>query len=393
MKRELVQYAQSLGFERVGITSAEPLAREGEFLKRWLAEGRAGEMAYLERQAERRSRPSELLPGAKSVIALAMSYADPSPPPSPLSKGRGRTGRVADSEGEGFMQEARIARYAYGRDYHKVIGKRLDSFVRYLEALAPGAQCRTYVDTGPLLERALAQRAGLGFIGKNTMLITKGFGSWIFLASVVTTLDLPTDAPDERNCGECRLCIDACPTEALMAPYELDARRCIAYLTIESKEPIPEELRTRMGKWIFGCDVCQEVCPHNASRLGSDPIRSTPDRSRFNSDLTPAVMRPPSPLGRGTGEARGEAEMLVLESILELKSEEEFRRNFEGTALMRSRREGIVCNACVAAANLGRNDLIGRLQKIARNDSSPSVREHAVWAMETLSAGRVSRVH
>lgn len=341
LKQDLMAYARSLGFERVGVTSSSPLLKEGEFLSRWLAEGRAGEMGYLERQSERRSRPADLLPGAKSVIALAMTY------------GHG--------DGES-TNEGRIARYAWGKDYHKVIGKRLDSFVRYLEALSPDCKCRTFVDTGPLLERGLAQRAGLGFIGKNTMLITKGMGSWVFLASVVSTLELPADAPDERTCGECRLCIDACPTQAITAPFELDPRRCIAYLTIESERAIPEGLRPKMGGWIFGCDICQEACPHNT-------IKALPSPQ-------------PSPLYEGRG-SKGEG-WLTLSRILDIQSDEEFRQGFEGTPLMRSGREGLLRNACVAAANLGRKDLTPRLLELSRSDSSPIVREHAAAALETL---------
>ena len=149
----------------------------------------------------------------------------------------------------------------------------MDAFLRYIEALAPGTQCKTFVDAGPLLERPFAQRAGLGFIGKNTMLITRGLGSWVFLAHVVTTLDLPADAPDMRSCGSCTLCIDACPTQAIRAPFELDARRCISYLTIELEGEIPEDLRPQMKEWVFGCDVCQDVCPHN-TRI---PTTSVPE--------------------------------------------------------------------------------------------------------------------
>ena len=390
MKRQLVQYARSLGFERIGITSVEPLQREGEFLKRWLAEGRAGEMDYLERAPERRSRPAELLPGAKSVIALAMNYFQADR--VGVSEYR-RIGATTDKQdantpsrrnADTHNSEGLIARYARGRDYHKVIAKRLESFVRYLEALAPGSQCRTFVDTGPLLERALAQRAGLGFIGKNTMLITKGLGSWVFLANVVTTLELPQDSPDERSCGDCRLCIDACPTQAIMAPYELDARRCIAYLTIESEKALLEDLRLCMGGWMFGCDICQEVCPHNTpsvlNRHSPRPLAGNP--SSLVTDM----------MGPRQGRSGVTFNRLRLSEILSIHNDQQFHEQFEGTALMRAGREGLLRNACIAAANLGRADLTGRLQKLARSDSSPLVREHAAWALETLSAGRFSRV-
>jgi len=339
LKPDLVRYAHSLGFERVGVTSAEPLKKDEAFLNQWLEAGRAGEMDYLERDPERRSRPMELLPGAKSVIALAMNYFVPSPTLRP------------DEPGEG-----RIARYALGKDYHKVINKRLESFVRYLEALAPGALCHSFVDTGPLLERAFAQRAGIGFIGKNTMLITKGLGSWVFLASVITSLELPMDAPDERSCGTCRLCIDACPTEAITAPFELDARRCISYLTIESEKPPPTELRVKMGEWVFGCDICQEVCPHNAR-----PSLTVLDAFKPESQA-----------------------QLTLSRLLAMRDDKEFKTLFAGTPLIRTGREGLVRNACIAAANLGRRDLMPQLDLLSREDPHEEVREQASWAFNQL---------
>lgn len=335
LKKDVTQYARSLGFERVGIASAEPLKREEAFLKQWIAEGRAGDMDYLEREPERRSRPTDLLPGAKSVIALAMCYAAPQPSPE-------ERGRQSSREAEG-----RIARYANGRDYHKVIGKKLEAFTRYLEALSSGVQYKTFVDTGPLLERAFAQRAGLGFIGKNTMLITKGLGSWVFLANVVTTLDVPPDAPDDRSCGECRLCIDACPTQAITAPFTLDARRCIAYLTIEQEGPTDQELRGRTEGWIFGCDICQEVCPHNAR----------------------------SSAGGAT---------LPLAEILAISDDDKFHARFAGTPLIRAGRRGLLRNACLAAANLGRHDLVPQLEKLSRQDPHAVVREQAAWALQRL---------
>jgi epoxyqueuosine reductase len=329
LKRDLFRYAESLGFQRAGVMKAERLVADEEHLKRWIADGRAGEMDYLTQNPERRTRPAELLPGAKSVISVAVSYAQkrstPAKPPLP---------------------EGRIARYTEGRDYHKTIGKRLESFVRYLQAMAPSAECRTFVDTGPLLERAVAQRAGLGFIGKNTMLITKGLGSWVFLANVITTLELPSDAPDTRSCGECRLCIDACPTQAITEPFRLDARLCIAYLTIEQDGPVPEDLRKPTGPWVFGCDICQEVCPHNTRRKSA---------------------------GLEVG----------LAQILSIQTDEEFKTLFGGTALSRAGRSGLLRNACVAAGNLGRKDLLPVLRQWTR-DRDPLVRDHAVWAVGQL---------
>jgi epoxyqueuosine reductase len=268
----------------------------------------------MKRDWQRRARPAELLPGAKSVIALAASYyaGDSLVDYSPSEEGRKR------------KQPGRIARYAWGKDYHKVLDKRLGSLVRYLQALAPDARCKTYVDTGPLLERAIAQRSGLGFIGKNTMLITRGLGSWVFLASIVTTLKLPADGPDTRSCGSCRLCIDACPTEALAEPYHLDARRCISYLTIEAKSPIPESFQSPVGTWLFGCDICQEVCPHN-TRI---PVTPVPE-------FQPAA---------GAGPALNPDDILAM-------NDSQFEARFAGTPLKRAKRSGLQRNAAVVQHN------------------------------------------
>ncbi len=352
LKSSLIRFARSLGFERVGVTSASSLTKEEEYLRRWIAEGRSGKMDYMERAPERRARPGELLPGAKSVIAMAMSYE---------TSGEGVSADRCIGEKLAILNadpptrstpEGRVARYAHGPDYHKVMRKRLDSFVRYFEAMSPGAQCRTFVDTGPLLERAFAQRAGLGFIGKNTMLIAQGLGSWVFLASVLTTVEFEPDAPDDRSCGECRLCIEACPTQAITEPFHLDARRCIAYQTIENDGPIPEDLRGKTGGWIFGCDICQEVCPHNSRSLRVIPAD------------------------------RGGKDM--LRQILCIRDEDEFKKRFAGTAFTRAGREGLVRNACLAAANLGRRDLLPELECVSKEDPHEVVREQAVWALERL---------
>ncbi len=292
LKRDITAYAQSLGFSRVGVTTALPFEKEGVHLETWLAGGHHGEMDYLSADPAKRSDPKKILPNARSVIALAMNYYN-----------------------EGQAQP-RVARYAWGKDYHKLIRKRLESLTRYMEALAPGVECRSMVDTGPFLERAAAQRAGLGFVGKNTMVITKGLGSWVFLASVVTSLELPTDAPDVRTCGTCRLCLDACPTQAFKAPYELDARKCIAYLTIESDKPVDPALADKTQDWLFGCDVCQEVCPHN-TRVPPTPV---PD----------LVARPP---------------LISLEQLLAMQTDEEFAAQFSGTPFMRAGRAGMQRNA------------------------------------------------
>lgn len=306
LKRQIISYAQSLGFERTGVTSVDRLESAEDALQAWLVAGRAGGMDYMGKNWQRRARPAESLPEAQSLIALAVNYYD-----GPLGERPEGTGRVA--------------RYAWGQDYHRVLEKRLTSLVRYMEALAPGVRCKTFLDTGPLLERAAAQKAGLGFVGKNTMLITRGLGSWVFLASVVTSLELPADGPDTRSCGSCTRCIDACPTQAITEAYRLDARKCISYLTIESKDSIPANLATGVGEWVFGCDICQDVCPHN-TRLPKTPI--------------PEFQR-----------QAGVGPFLPLGEILSYPKDTEFNARFAGTPLKRTQRSGLQRNARAVLQN------------------------------------------
>lgn len=371
LKKDILAYSLSLGFSKAAIASAEPFSKDETFLRQWLADGRAGEMEYLLKNAKVRGRPQELLSGAKSIIVLAMNYYQPegqqdtrseqrdmrSERDQPLLSSHNLPLTDIDSPlAARFSLPYRVARYSVGKDYHTVIRKRLESLIRYIEALAPESQSRIFIDTGPLLERAAAQRGGLGFVGKNTMVISKGFGSWIFLASVVTTLDLPIDAPDLRTCGTCTLCIDACPTGALDTPYQMDPRKCIAYLTIEHRSPIPEPLRKPIGSWLFGCDICQEVCPHNT--------RPQPTQIPEFAPLSP----------------------LTLEEILSISTDEEFEKHFRGMPLYRTKREGLLRNACIVAANTGRIDLKPLLEKQAANDRSPLVQETARWALLELNS-------
>jgi len=251
LESEIKQQARALGFDAVGIAPAGLPDYYGRFLDRWLGRGRHGEMAYMARAPQRRADPREVLPGAQSVISLAINYypGDHGPPPNDHS--------------------GRIARYAWGKDYHDLIEQKLAALTDWLRARAPEAQVRGYVDHGPVLERAVAQEAGVGFIGKNTMLITDTSGSWVFLAELITTLALEADRPQTSRCGSCRLCLDACPTGAIVAPYELDATRCISYLTIELKREHAPSERAGVGDWLFGCDICQEVCPYNTPPINS----------------------------------------------------------------------------------------------------------------------------
>lgn len=293
--------ALTLGFDRVAIGPADP-PEHGPAFDAWLEAGYAGTMAYLPRGREKRLDPRNVLSGARSLIAVALNYYQ---------------GAVPEEE-----SWRPVARYAWGRDYHDLMIPRLQSLLAFLEESAgPGVEGRVYVDTGPVLERDLAARAGLGWIGKNTMLLHPEWGSWFFIGIVLTTAELDFGEPLPDRCGSCRACLDVCPTEAFVAPYVLDARRCISYLTIEHKGPIPDELKPEMGEWLFGCDLCQSVCPWNRKA----PLTHEP------------ALRPDGPFP-------------PLSSVHRM-TEPEFRARFRGTALMRPRWRGIVRNAEVALAN------------------------------------------
>ena len=254
MKDQVRRRGVELGFDRVGFCSADPPESHGAYLE-WLQRGFHGTMGYMRRQAELKRDVRNLLPGARSIIAVAANYNQPNPvkPGAP-----------------------HIARYALGRDYHKVLRARLRKLGAFLETQAPGAEWRVCVDSAPVLERELAHRAGLGWFGKNTMLIDSKRGSWFVIGLLLTTVEFEPDAPANGGCGKCRKCIDACPTSAIVqldGRWQVDARRCISYLTIEHKGAINPDLAEKMGPWTFGCDICQEVCPFNEERT-SQPHRA-----------------------------------------------------------------------------------------------------------------------
>ncbi len=326
--------AAALGFTSCGFAAATPIAR-GAFLDGWLAAGFAGGMHYLGRHPERRLTVAGILPRARTVISLAYPYAPP-PPPS-LDWRRTLRGR--------------IAAYARGSDYHRVIDERLAALAAVLTDLWPGHATRRYVDTGAVLEREWGMRGGLGWFGKNTMLLATRAGSWFFLAELVTEAALAPDAPTSDHCGRCTRCLDACPTAALADGLVMDARRCIAYLTIEHRGPIPRALRPRLGPWIFGCDVCQEVCPWN----------------------------PVAPPARGA-DAGGLAPFLP--DLLGLDPSG-FRHRFADTSLARTRRRGLLRNAAVALGNTGNPAAVPAL-RFALGDRDPLVRQHAAWALGAI---------
>lgn len=329
----LKEEAQRLGFDLAGATPAVAPPRI-ESLRQWLAAGFAGEMDYLARRAGAYEHPRHVLENAQSLLMLATVYRTAEP--------------VAPGPGQGS-----VARYAWGHDYHDLIHDRLHRLADFHRKLTPQAEVRGVVDTAPLLEREFAQLAGLGWVGKNTLLLNRKQGSWFLLAALLTTEPLVYDEPALTSyCGTCRACLDACPTGALVEPYKLDARKCISYLTIESRRPTPHELREKQGTWVFGCDVCQEVCPWNRR--------------------APATSEP-------AFQPREEINPLDLASLLQM-DEAAFRKRFRDTPLWRPRRRGLLCHAAIALGNRPGPTAFGALcQGLA--DDDPSVRAACAWAL------------
>ena len=334
LTEELKNRAGELGFSLAGVCPA--VAPPGaERFDEWLAAGYAGQMRYLGDRREAYHDPRHVLDGARSIVMLAMNYrtAEPAEP---------RAG------------EGRVSRYAWGdADYHDVIRERLDQLADFLLEREPAAKVRGVVDTAPLLEREFAQLAGLGWVGKNTVLINRQEGSWFFLAALLSDLELAYDAPHETDhCGTCRACLDACPTGAFPQPYVLDASRCISYLTIELRDAVPAELRARVGEWLFGCDVCQDVCPWNHR----------------------------APLSREAAFApRAGSNPIELAALFDL-DEAAFHERFRHTPLWRPKRRGILRNAAIV---LGNRPTPAALPALCRglNDSEPLVRGACAWAL------------
>ena len=333
------------GFDLVGITTADPFLQEEEVTLQRVRQGLLDGLPWFtENRVRKATHPEELLPGARSIVTVGASYY--SDPPEPSSEG----------------PVGRVARYAWGRDYHKVFKKRLKALVRILEEdLNRPIRARIFVDDGPMLDRAVAQRAGVGWYGKNTNILTPSHGSWIVLGQVLSDLDLEPDAPLKKTCGQCRQCIDICPTGAIVAPYVIDNNRCISYFTIECRGPIPREFRPLVGDWVFGCDLCQDICPVNR--------KAKPGR-------IPELQ----------GEEGNKA--LQLLPLLEL-TQEEFHERFQGMAIMRAKRVGLQRNACVALGNIGDLRTVPALVK-ALLEGESLVRGHAAWALGCLG-GREAR--
>ncbi len=338
----LIAEARTLGFDVCRVAAAEKPPHAEEFRK-WLGEEKHGDMAWLARNADRRTDPNLVLPGARSIIVLGMNYWQHEPAPhSALRTPHSHVGR--------------IARYAWGDDYHDIIGPRLWQLDAWLQEHG-GAQ-RQYVDTGPVLERDFAAQSGAGWQGKSTMLIHPKLGTWLFLATILTTLDLPSDDPSHDHCGKCTRCITACPTGAITAPQQLDARLCISYLTIENKGPIPEPLRPLLGDRIYGCDDCLDACPWNRFAQESR-------ESRF---------------------AARDFVTMPLRDFLAL-DDDAFRTLFRGSPIKRIKRPRFLRNVCVALGNTGTADDLPALATAAR-DPDPLIAEHAQWAVGQIESRR-----
>jgi epoxyqueuosine reductase len=333
LKARLVSSARDAGFDSCRVAACNPPAHAIEF-REWLRQGAHGEMNYMQRGKEKRCDPDKILPGARSIVVLALNYF------------QGKTAQ--ESVGTG-----KIARYAWGEDYHDVIEAKLNRVDEFLRGFGGHQKC--YVDTGPLLERDHGAQSGIGWHGKSTMLIDQRLGTWFFLAEILTTLELPPDEPVPNRCGTCERCIQACPTGAIAGPHRLDARRCISYLTIELKGPIPLELRPLIGDRIFGCDDCLEACPWN----------------RFAHESRESAFY-----------ARRSTTGMSLRDYLDLNTEE-FLALFKDSPIRRVKRRGFVRNVCVALGNVGDRSDLSALERAAA-DPDTMIAEHAAWAIKQI---------
>lgn len=340
LTEKVKERARALGFHRVGIARVAPLVEAERRYHEWLDAEQAAALGYMIESRSLRAHPERLMPGAQTILSLAVSYYS------------GDFDSVPPGHG-------RIARYAWGRDYHQVIPPRLWQLVGEIQHLVGRpVRARCFTDAVPLLERAVAAQAGVGRIGWNSCLITDEWGSWVFLCDILLDVALEPDEPDWRVCFRTRDCLGGCPTGAIPRPFVVDARRCISYHTIENRGMIPRELRPLLGDWLFGCDVCQEVCPHNHQV----PLTSWRE------------FHPESGVGK----------TLAVRDLLTLESDELFRQRFRHTALWRARRRGLVRNATVVAANTGYDEVLPALYRLIDSDPDEIIRAHAVWAASVL---------
>src|ERR671933_1393503 len=347
-RRILEEKARAAGFDLVGVARAEPLVRGGGRLKEWQEAGMAADMGYMRRPVGLLSNPRRLQKSARSVVSLGVSYYPGEHP--------------ENTEGGG-----RVARYAWGKDYHLVIKERLRELRAELEvALGCRIRARAFTDAVPLLERSAAQHAGLGFFGRNSCLINQNMGSYFFIADLILDQEIEPDAEGTGTCGKCTRCMTACPTGAIKAPGVVNARLCISYLTIENKSGIPRELREAVGDWAFGCDICQEVCPYNKRKA---TVSRWPEFSA-NSGAGP---------------------YLEITEVLCIRTDEEFEERFGETPLTRPGRAGLLRNCCVVAGNLKLKEAVPALVSCLREDASSLVRGHAAWALGEIGGSMAER--
>ena len=418
------QKAIEAGFDMVGIA---PLAvwKDLDFARKWVEQGYGGEMHYL--QNPKRHDPRQVLPSAQSVVCVGLIYNAPFPYSTEVSKHRVSAStyptRQQPPESEQGSQEAAargwISRYAWGQDYHEVLRTKLEGLRKSIEAISQEVETRVYVDTGPVVERAFARHSGIGWMGKNTCLINQNKGSWFFLGVLLTNLPLDPDLPAPDHCGSCTRCLDACPTGALVKPYVMDASRCIAYFTIELKGPIPEQHRPAIGANLFGCDICQDVCPWNRSQQSQGRNQNSAARRLLSASS-------PQPAEKGLGRAGAATTTLTVFQPIEINkansatsantasipeeskveqvqspdhrfslfnppidalaklSEEDFRRAFARSPIKRAKYRGWLRNLAVAMGNSGDRRFIPKLAELSRYPG-PVVREHAGWALRQLA--------
>jgi epoxyqueuosine reductase len=345
LSRRVKDWGYEIGFDLVGVSDLDSADPKGSLLE-WLRQGYAGEMEYMARTAPQRIEPGHWLPWARSVVCVGLNYAGP------------------PDASEGTASEA-ISRYAVGRDYHMILREKLEVLLgRMRQEVDRPVQGKICVDSSAVLEKALGSKAGLGWMGKNTLLISPKLGSYLFLGELFVDLELAPDRPMRDRCGGCRRCLDSCPTQAFVGPYLLDARRCISYLTIELKGPIPRPLRRLVGAHIFGCDRCQEVCPYNVNA----------PKTREHSFLAE----------RGMGDEN-------WISLFQL-SEEEFQVRFRESPILRAKRRGLLRNVAIALGNSHDPRLIPTLQGVLEREKEPLVRGHVAWALGEIGTDEARRV-
>jgi epoxyqueuosine reductase len=421
LKPLLKQKALELGFDLVGIA---PLGvwQDLEFARKWVEQGHGGEMHYLENP--KRNDPRLVLPSAQSVLCVGLIYNAPFPYSTKVSAGS-PTDEMKPESGPPVNltgPRAWISRYAWGRDYHDIMRTKLEELRKAIEDLEPRVETRVYVDTGPIVERAFARYSGIGWTGKNTCLINPSKGSWFFLGVILTSLAIEPDLPAPDRCGSCTRCLDACPTGALTRPYMMDASRCIAYLNIELKGSIPKQYREKIGSNLFGCDICQDVCPWNRSQKPEVRSQNKAGRRQLSAISTQSACKGYGRAGAATTKLPEFQPMEInllapscashaetgrktdpsparhfslfnppLDVLTEV-SEEDFRRAFAQSPVKRPKYTGWLRNLCVVMGNSGDPRFIPKLEELAHHGDA-AVREHAAWALAQLARRRVEEKH